>query len=66
MKPCLKPVADFESNSKSVKSSKRFFPKKENQSDNQQICIGCLKPRSNKNESECKKCGCDYFFVPNY
>ena len=33
---------------------------------NQQKCIDCLKPRSNKNERECKKCGCDYFYVPNY
>ena len=33
---------------------------------NQQKCINCLKPRSNKNERECKKCGCDYFYVPNY
>ena len=29
------------------------------------MCIDCVKPRSNKNERECKKCGCDYFFVPN-
>ena len=33
---------------------------------NQQMCIDCLKPRSNKNERECKKCGCDCFYVPNY
>ena len=33
---------------------------------NQQKCIDCLKPRSNKNELECKRCGCNYFFVPNY
>ena len=26
---------------------------------NQQKCIDCLKPRSNKNELECKKCGCN-------
>ena len=25
---------------------------------NQQVCIDCLKPRSNKNMFECKKCGC--------
>ena len=60
-----KPVVDFESNSESVKSNKRFCSKKY-QSDNQQKCIDCLKPRSNKNERECKKCGCDYFYVPNY
>ena len=29
-------------------------------------CIDCLKPRSNKNELECKKCGCTAFYVPNY
>ena len=35
---------------------------------NQQVCIDCLKSRSNKNEQECKKCGCNYFYfyVPNY
>ena len=33
---------------------------------NQQKCIDCLKPRSNKNELECKKCGCNKFYVPNY
>ena len=25
---------------------------------NQQVCIDCLKPRSNKNKFECKNCGC--------
>ena len=65
MKPCLEPVVNFEPNSKSVKSNKRFYRKKY-QSYNQQRCINCLKPRSNKNESECKKCSCDYFYVPNY
>ena len=33
---------------------------------NQQKRIDCLKPRSNKNELECKKCGCNEFYVPNY
>ena len=33
---------------------------------NQQKCIDCLKPRSNKNKLECKKCGSTEFFVPNY
>ena len=33
---------------------------------NQQKCIDCLKPRSNKNELECKKCYCNEFYVPNY
>ena len=33
---------------------------------NQQKCIDCLKPRSNKNELECKKCGCNQFYVSNY
>ena len=65
MKSHLQPVADFEPNSKSVKSNKRFYPKKY-QNDNQQKCIDCLKPKSNKNERVCKKCGCDYFCVPRY
>ena len=30
---------------------------------NQQKCIDCLKPRSNKNELECKKCGCNEFYT---
>ena len=33
---------------------------------NQEKCIDCLKPRSNKNELDCKKCGCNEFYVPNY
>ena len=33
---------------------------------NQQKCLDCLKPRSNKNELECQKCGCNEFYVPNY
>ena len=32
----------------------------------QQKLIDCLKPRSNKNELECKKCGCNQIYVPNY
>ena len=60
---------DFESNSKSVKSNKRFYSKKyqsDNHTNNKEMCIDCLKPRSNKNELECKKCGCNEFYVPNY
>ena len=48
------------SNLESVSLVKRLH------TNNQQKCIECLKPRSNKNERECKKCGCDYFYVPNY
>ena len=33
---------------------------------NQQKCIDCLKPRSNKNELQCKKCVCNEFYVPKY
>ena len=33
---------------------------------NQQMCIDCLKPRSNKNELECKNCGCKEFYVLDY
>ena len=29
---------------------------------NRQKCIDCLKPRSNKNELECKECGCNEFY----
>ena len=65
MKSYLKPVVDFESNSKSDKSNKRLRSKKYH-IDNKQKCIDCLKPRSNKNERVCTKCGCDYFYVPNY
>ena len=64
-----KPVVDFESNLENVKSNKRPYLKKcqsDNHTNNQQVCVDCLKPRSNKNEDECKKCGCDYFYVPNY
>ena len=33
---------------------------------NQKVCIDCLKPRSNKNKFECKKCGCTEFYVLDY
>ena len=33
---------------------------------NQQVCIDCLKSRSNKNKFECKKCGCTEFYVLDY
>ena len=65
MKSCLEQIVNFESNSKSVKSYKWFCSKKY-QSGSQQKCVDCLKPRPNKNECVCKKCGCDYFYVPNY
>ena len=32
---------------------------------NLQKCIDCLKPRSNKSELECKKCGCNEFYASN-
>ena len=62
MKSCLKPVVNFEPNSESAKSYKRFYSKKY-QSNNQQKCIDCLKPRSIENNRVCKECGCDYFYV---
>ena len=68
-KSCSKPVGDFESNSKSIKSNKRLYSKKYqscNHINNQQLYINCLKPRSNKNERQCKKCRCDHFYVSNY
>ena len=33
---------------------------------NQQVCIDCLKPRSNKNNFHCKNCGCTKFYVFDY
>ena len=33
---------------------------------NQKVCTDCLKPRSNKNKFECKKCGCTKFYVLDY
>ena len=33
---------------------------------NKPVCIHCLKPRSNKNRSECKICGCTEFYVLDY
>ena len=33
---------------------------------NQQVCIDCLKPKSNKNNFECKNCGCTDFYVLDY
>ena len=39
----------------------KIYPK-----NNQRVCIDCLKPRSNKNKSECKICGCTEFYVLDY
>ena len=50
--------AVYGSNLESVNLSKRLC------TNNQQMCIDCLKPRSNKNERKCKKCGSDCFCVP--
>ena len=44
MESCPNPIVDFESN---LESNKIFYFKKY-QSYNQQKCIDCLKPRSNK------------------
>ena len=44
-----------------LKIDARRLPEK-----NEQKRIDCLKPRSNKNELEYKKCGCNQFYVPNY
>ena len=33
---------------------------------NQQKYIDCLKPRSNKNDLECKKCGYNEFYGASY
>ena len=33
---------------------------------NQQKCIDCLKARLNKKELECKKCGCNKYYVLSY
>ena len=35
-------------------------------SNNQKVCINCLKLRSNKNKFECKNCGCTEFYVLDY
>ena len=32
----------------------------------QKVCIGRLKPRSNKNKFECKNCSCTDFYVLSY
>ena len=32
----------------------------------QKLCIDSLKPRSNKNNFECKNCGCTNFYVLDY
>ena len=52
--------AVYGSNLKSGNLPKRFH------TNNQQKCVDCLQPRSNKNERGCKKCGCDYFYMSNY
>ena len=66
----FKTCVGFEPNLECIKSYEWFHQKKY-QTDNlakrlHTKCIDCLKPRSNKNERGCKKCGCDYFYVSNY
>ena len=63
----FKIYAGFESILEGVIGNERFYSKKyqsDNLINNQQKCIDCLKPRSNKNERVCKKCGSDYFMFP--
>ena len=33
---------------------------------NQQVCLDCLKPISNKKKFDCKKYGCTEFYVLDY
>ena len=33
---------------------------------NQQVCLDCLKPRSNRKKFDCKKYGCTEFYVLDY
>ena len=58
VKSCPNSVVNFKSNSESVKSNKGFYSKRyqsDNRTNNQQKCGDYLKPRSNKNERECKR-----------
>ena len=55
------PTSKFRIRQFLLKIDARSLPEKD-----QQKSIDCLKPRSNKNELECKKCGCNEFYVPNY
>ena len=57
-----KPIVDFESYLKSVKSNKWFHSKKIYIYIKLTIrkCLDCLKLRLNKNEHVCKKCGSDF------
>ena len=54
------PIANFECNSESVKSNKKY--QSDNHTNNKEMCIDCLKPRSNKNELKYKKCDCNELF----
>ena len=48
----------YGSNLESVNLAKRLHK------NNQQMCIDCLKPRSNKSYHECKKMWLQLFFLP--
>ena len=39
---------------------------RQSRKNNQEVCIDCLKSRSNKNKFECKNCGCTEFYVFHY
>ena len=61
----IKSCVNFEPN---LEKSYEWFHLKTYQSDNLTKRLRTkdyLKPRPNKNEHECKKCGCNYFYVSN-
>ena len=52
--------------SKTKSHSEQFLSKIDASENNQEVCIDCLKPRSNKNKFERKNCGFTEFYVLDY
>ena len=52
-------------NGNTVKNLSEIYDRRPHEN-NQKVFIDCLKARSNRNNFECKNCGCTKFYVLDY
>ena len=52
-------------NDNTVKNLSEIYDRRPHEN-NQKVFIDCLKARSNRNNFECKNCGCTEFYVLDY
>ena len=52
-------------NGNTVKNLSEIYDRRPHEN-NQKVFIDCLKARSNRNNFECKNCGCTDFYVLDY